>query len=515
MRVRVAIGGIVVAVCASLAACASPPEISVRPLEPDDTLTPAPSDPSTTAAPTTDTEPAGTTPTTGVGAETADDVGDPLTPGAGNPGFDIEHYDLDLTYDPAADLLDGLVTIRAVATDDLEQLTLDLIGIDVAAVAVDGEAAEHEQDDPELRIVPSTPIESGGTFEVSVTYGGATEDREDGPFSDIDLGWIDTDIGSHVLNQPDGARQWFPSSDHPSDKATFDFRITVPEGYTVVTNGRAAGTQATAEGVMWRFVNPEPMATYLVQIAIGRLDVVEREVGSLDHRSAVPEGTVAGMTPYLDLADEVIPFFEPYFGPYPFDRYGLLITDSAPGLALETQTLPIFSSSDLPPLTAGATPEPIAQLLIAHELAHMWFGDAVSPLRWSDLWLNEGFATYAQWMWLDHIGLFPLEEEAELARQQMPDLRASFGATDDPQAATLFSPTVYEGGAVVLHALRRELGDEAFFALLQDWVADNAGTSVSTADFVAAASEAAGRDLDGFLATWLGEGELPEYPDPT
>jgi aminopeptidase N len=315
-----------------------------------------------------------------------------------------------------------------------------------------------------------------------------------------------------VLNQPDGARQWFPSSDHPSDKATFDFEITAPQGFTVVTNGRAAGTRTIGDVVAWRFVNPEPMATYLVQIAIAPLDVVERRVGALDHRSAVTAGAAEGMAAYLALADEVIPFFEQSFGPYPFDRYGLLITDSASGLALETQTLPIFSESDLPPLGAGEEPDPVAELLISHELAHMWFGDSVTPVAWADLWLNEGFATYGQWMWLEQAELLTLADEAELARQQMPELRAEFGPTDDPRAETLFSPTVYEGGAVVLHALRGELGDETFFGLLQDWAADNAGGSVSTDDFVEAASDAAGRDMSEFFATWLGEGDLPEYP---
>jgi aminopeptidase N len=513
MRARVVLGGFVLAAGAAMAACAPPPDIEVRPLDP---AAPATTNgpPGTTAsstAPTSGTEPGTSAPTTP--AEQAEDVGDPITPGAGNPGFDIQHYDLDLTYDPSSDRLDGLVTIRAEATDDLERFTLDLVGMEVAAVDVDGAAAAHERSDLELRVVPAEPIDAGDTFEVTVTYGGVTEDRDDGPFSDIDLGWIDTDIGSHVLNQPDGARQWFPSSDHPSDKATFDFLITVPEGYAVVTNGRAAGTRAIGGVVVWHFVNPEQMATYLVQIAIGPLDIVEREVGRLDHRSAVPSGMVEEMTPYLDLADEVVPFFEPYFGPYPFDRYGLLITDSAPGLALETQTLPIFSSADLHPLGGGDEPDSIAHLLISHELAHMWYGDDVSPMRWADLWLSEGFATYGQWMWLDHVDLLSLEEEAELARRQMPELRDDFGATDDPRPATLFSPTVYEGGAVVLHALRRELGDATFFGLLQDWAAQNAGSSVTTDDFVATASDAAGRDLDEFFATWLGEGDLPEYPD--
>jgi aminopeptidase N len=501
--------GLVGALCAVLTACSSPPAIEVQPVPPGDEVatTAGAASPTTDGAgPATTDAATQTTDSTNPdgGPELAEDVGDPLTPGAGNPGFDIEHYDLDLSYDPGSDRLDG--------PDDLDRFTLDLVGMEVASIEVGGSAAEHTRSETDLRIVPAEPISDGDTFEVTVTYSGETEDRPDSALAGVALGWIDTGVGSHVLNQPDGARQWFPSSDHPSDKATFDFEITAPQGFTVVTNGRAAGTRTIGDVVAWRFVNPEPMATYLVQIAIAPLDVVERRVGALDHRSAVTAGSADGMAPYLALADEVIPFFEESFGPYPFDRYGLLITDSAPGLALETQTLPIFSEADLPPLTAGNAPDSIAHLLVSHELAHMWYGDSVTPLTWADLWLNEGFATYGQWMWLEQEGLLSLAEEAELARQQMPELRAEFGPTDDPRAETLFSPTVYEGGAIVLHALRSELGDEAFFGLLQDWAADNAGASVSTEDFVEAASDAAGRDLSEFFATWLGEGDLPEYP---
>jgi aminopeptidase N len=501
---------VAVAIAASLVACASPPEITVRPVAPTEP-SPAPTEAPDPSPSPTDPLPSPTDPDAPTTDRDADGVGDPFTPGAGNPGFDVQHYDLELTYDPDTAQLDGVVTVEALATDELDRFTLDLVGMDVERVEVDGTVAEFDRTRREIEITPAETVGDGTRFATTVTYGGVTEDKPDSPFGDISLGWIDTDVGAHVLNQPDGARQWFPGSDHPSDKATYSFRITVPEGYDVVTNGRATGTLPVDGDVEWSFENPEQMATYLVQVGIGDLDVVERAAGRLSHRSAVPAGTADEMEPYLTLADDVVRFFEPLFGPYPFDRYGLLVTDSASGLALETQTLPIFSSDDLPPLPEGGKPAQIAELLVAHELGHMWFGDAVTPARWEDLWLNEGPATYAQWLWLDEAGHLSLDTEAEFARSQMPDLRDEFGATDEPRPATLFSPTVYEGGAVVLHALRGELGDAAFFELLANWVADNNGESVTTDDFVDAASEAAGRDLSSFFETWLGEGDLPPY----
>ena len=214
---------------------------------------------------------------------------------------------------------------------------------------------------------------------------------------------------------------------------------------------------------------------------------------------------VARMQPYFDLTDDQLAFFEPLFGPYPLDAYGLAFTDSVPGLAMETQGRSLFSRHDFP-----GSLDDTAQMFLAHELAHQWFGNAVTPADWSDLWLNESFATYGQWLWLDHAGVESLDSVTSrmLAARQ-------FGGepTGSPSVGNLFGFERYDGGAVVVHALRREIGDDAFFALLQRWVAENDGMSRTTEDFTALASEVAGRDLSAFFATWLDAPTLPPtYP---
>ena len=249
------------------------------------------------------------------------------------------------------------------------------------------------------------------------------------------------------------------------------------------------------------------MATYLVQLLTGDYEILERSpAGAVPIVDVALADDVEQLAPYFDLTDDQLAFFEPLFGPYPLDRYGLAFSDSPPGLAMEQQGRSLYSREDFP----GGQPGALEHLLLSHELAHMWFGDAVSPADWSDLWLNESFATYAQWLWLDHVGLFPLQTQADAnlaLRQDFPE------STADPSVDNLFGFERYDGGAVVVHALRQELGDEAFFRLLQEWVARNSGTSRTTEDFIAVANEVAGRDLTSFFDAWLFAEDVPDaYP---
>jgi aminopeptidase N len=211
------------------------------------------------------------------------------------------------------------------------------------------------------------------------------------------------------------------------------------------------------------------------------------------------------MQKYFDSIGDEISWFETQFGPYPFSRYGLAFTDSKSGLAVEMQERSLFSRDDF---TSGLLGEN-EQGLLSHELAHQWFGDAVTPNRWTDIWLNESFATYAQWMWLEHAGFTSVTEAAQLALARRPS-----GATGTPSLEEMFGWNSYEGGAVVLHALRRTIGDRQFFEVLRRWVADNNGMSRSTADFIHLAESVSGQSLQSFFAAWLYAEKVPtKFPD--
>ena len=212
------------------------------------------------------------------------------------------------------------------------------------------------------------------------------------------------------------------------------------------------------------------------------------------------------MANYADVVDRQLSFFAEQFGPYPFDRYGIALADSASGLAMETQGLPLFSQDDL-----DGSLGYFQQLLLAHELSHQWFGDAVSPAQWDDIWLNEGWATYAQWLWLDNEGLDTLDNQAQQALTRVAHGGGPVSRPDD-----LFGNVAYDGGAVALHALRLTIGDADFFSAARAWVTDHMDSAATTDDFQATMEAASGKDLDDFFATWVHARDRPEtYPTPS
>lgn len=428
-------------------------------------------------------------------------IGDRLFPSLGNPGIDVEHYTLRLDYDAISNELSGTAHLEMVMTEDRESFSLDSDGPTVSAVTVDGQPAEFEAAPPELLITPASELSSGQRVAVDVAYS-ISPQAVPSPASGS-VGWFPTPGGSFVLNEPDGARTWLPCDDHPSDQATFRFELTVPSGVTAVANGDLIDHTTTASGETWTWEEDRPMATYLIQVLTGDYELIEG-VGpdGLPLHSAVLREDRERMQSYLDTIDDQIDFLDDYFGPYPLDSYGIAMADSVPGIAMETFGRPMFSRTDF----LSGRLDPIAEMLLSHELAHQWFGNAVTPLTWTDIWLNESFATYGEWMWVDHIGLESIEGSADSALAAREP-----GSTASPSVSEMFGFNSYDGGAVVLHALRTTIGDDAFFTLLQRWVAENNGTARSTDDFVALASEVAGQDLADFFATWLYAATVPRH----
>jgi aminopeptidase N len=460
--------------------------------------------PTTSPSIPTDTEPPHRTTTTSTATRNEYGIGDPLFPSLGNPGIDVEHYDLKLRYDPLRKEISATVHLDIAMTADRTTFSLDSDGPVVSAVTVDGAPATFKAASPELLITPVNPLTSGQRVAVEVAYTVSNP----GPLPSASggaAGWFPTPGGSYVLNEPEGAHFWLPSDDHPSDKATFRFELTVPSGLTAVANGALIDHTSATSTDTWIWQEDRPMATYLIQLLTGDYELVDGlGPNGLPLLSAVLHTDRTTMQPYIDTIDDQIDYFDDFFGPYPLSRYGIAITDSVPGLAMETMERSLFSRSDFSTgrLEAGQ------ELLLSHELAHQWFGDAVSPAGWRDIWLNESFATYGEWMWLDHVGLRLLEDSAAagLAGRQP-------GATANPSAQQLFGFNSYDGGAVVLHALRKTIGDGNFFTLLKRWVADNNGQSRTTDDFISLANEVTGRDLTEFFKTWLFSDTVPTtYP---
>jgi aminopeptidase N len=430
-------------------------------------------------------------------------VGDPYFPDLGNGGYDVEHYDLDLRWDAEQGTLAGTATVTATATQALSSFDLDLSGLEVRSVTVDGTPATATRSDAELVIAPPAPIPEGRAFTTVVAYDGTPVPREEGT-DYFDGGWQAHGREVFVASEPAGAQTFFPVSDHPSDKATYSFAITAPSDQVVGTNGLPDGQTANPDGTTtWRSSVRDPMASYLVQIAIGDFEQVDGgrtesgvAIRHLLHRGPRLETAreaVAGTPAMIDALSRI-------WGPYPFEAYGVLVVDVDLGFALETQTLTLLGA-DL--VTA---PPPNRDAILVHELAHQWVGDLVSPATWRDIWLNEGFATYSEWLWSERSGG---PSAAEMARQ-IPRSDDLAPPAADPGAQELFQPTVYLRGAMALQALRERVGDKHFFRILRVWVEEHRFGVASTSDFEALAAEVTGQDLSDLFDPWLHGQGVPD-----
>jgi aminopeptidase N len=325
-------------------------------------------------------------------------------------------------------------------------------------------------------------------------------------------GWQHSGDTIFTLDEPEGAATWFPLNDHPSDKATYTFRLTVPTQYIAVANGNLVDA-LEGEGrhtFVWEM--DKPMASYLAAVAVG--DFIS--VGSTSY-GGVPissyfdhEVLAAARTAFADTG-RALDYFASLFGPYPFATYGVVVPDaSTGGAAMENQTMSLFGRDVL---EKSMDREFSREMVLSHELAHQWFGDSVTLKEWKDVWLNEGFATYASWLWI----------ERQLGKRGMEQCLQSAYATaskgtillGDPGVAGLFSRVVYERGALTLHALRTTVGDDLFFGILRDWVSQHAYGSVTTEDFIALVKEktgsVAGFDAQAFFDAWLYQEELPGW----
>lgn len=639
-------------------------------------------------------------------------VGDPYYPLYGNGGYNVGHYLLNLSYAPSSGRLQGSATISARAKQNLDQFNLDLQGLHVRSVVVNGKRAHWSRSqDHELTIRPRHKLDRGDHFTTVVRYGGVPRSQL---FDGLESGFLRTDDGALIAGEPEVAANWFPVNDHPSDKASYTFKVTVPAGLEVVANGELLGSTTHHGRTTWTWDERRPMASYLATASLGQFQVHAYEANGLQMYDAVdpdlykprvaphtgsryvfsqladssykrltrtvpvpaagghlsfwttrdteqdwdytfveartpgqddwttlpdvnghsdqevglscpngwldmhpqlahyqtptddgcdPTGTTgawwaasgasdgweqwdvdlsawagasveislayasdggfqrpggvflddiegpagAGSTSFEDDADpldgwtvsgapvgspgnandftdvnaaelpsigdivdavfarqpEILDFLASNFGPYPFSSGGGIVDDGPLPFALENQTRPIYSKDFF-------TDEIRAGFVVLHENAHQWFGDDVSVAQWRNVWLNEGFATYAEWLWSEKEGFGTAQENFdflyEIIAADDPFWSVVVG---DPGVDFLFDGAVYVRGAMALHQLRLAVGDDDFFTILRDWASSRSGKTGSTSQFKRLAERVSGQQLDQLFQTWLFTPEKP------
>ena len=416
-------------------------------------------------------------------------LGDPFFPLAGNGGSDVGPYGLALDYTPATGNLDATAVIQARATQSLARFDLDLRGFDVTRLLVDGRPASYRRAGQELIVTPRRALQHGADFTVLVRYAGVPEVITD-PDDSIE-GWVPTADGAFVVGEPQGAPGWFPANDNPQDKATFDMAITVPDGLTALGNGALAGRFSHGGRTTWVWHEGDPMATYLATATNGRFTLTQTRVGGIPVYNAVDPTLAAELGPLLDEVPDIVRFFSALYGPYPFNAAGAIVDDAPDvGYALESQTKPNFAF----------VPD---ETTLVHELAHQWFGDAVTLRQWPDIWLHEGFAEWSEWIWAErHGGPTAQQSFEEVFNDDDPAIWDPPPGRV-PSAAELFSDSVYDRGAMTLQALRVEVGDATFFRILREWFAKHRYGNATTADLIALAERDSHRNLRGFFRLWL------------
>ncbi len=426
---------------------------------------------------------------------------DEYLPKNGNPGYQVSSYDLDLEYKVSINRLSGSATITAVTLNELQQFTLDLSGsLTVSKVMINGTRAAHFScRGGKLRIRLASKLATGAVLSIVVRYGGSPR-----PLRSLwgDIGFEELTDGVLVAGQPNGAASWFPCNDHPSAKAAFHIRVSTESRYLVVANGKLVSRRARASQTVWTYEQPEPTSTYLATLQIGVYDMARLARTPVSIQAALPERLRSDFDQSFARQPEMMQLFIELFGPYPLaNGYTVVVTDDPLEIPLEAQGISIFGANHCDGTRAS-------ERLIAHELAHQWFGNSVTARRWRDIWLHEGFACYAEWLWSERSGgpsanALARRYHAEL-RHEPQDLLLA-----DPGARRMFDDRVYKRGALTLHALRMRLGDEKFFALLKDWTRRYRHGTAVTDDFTALAADYSNEPLHPLWDAWLYSTQVP------
>nr|WP_201468979.1 M1 family metallopeptidase [Microbacterium hydrocarbonoxydans] len=426
---------------------------------------------------------------------------DAYTPHSGDRRYGVLHYDLSIDYRVTTNRLAGTATIRLQMHEPAKHISLDLVGLTATKVRVAGDrSASFRQDDRRLKVLFGAERDTGQELTVTVEYSGAPSPRRTRWGL---LGWEELEDGVLVASQPTGAPTWFPCNDLPFDKATYRLQFTTDPEYIVVSGG--PGTRSTQRGrTRWTFEQAVPTATYLMTVQIGQYDDERVALGATPGRLFHPRALAHRVRSDFAALPQMMQTFVEAFGPYPHESYKVVVTPDDLEIPLEAQGMAIFGANHVDGVGGS-------DRLIAHELAHQWFGNSVGVARWQDIWLNEGFACYAEWLWSEASGGPTAHANATAHHAGLRALPQDL-VLSDPGPIDMFDDRVYKRGALTLHALRLTIGDERFFVLMREWAARFARLAVTSEDFVGLVGEIADARAQALVRTWIDDLPLPALP---
>jgi aminopeptidase N len=431
-------------------------------------------------------------------------VPEPMYPGVGNAGLDVLHYGLELSWAPQTGILTGRATVQIRPTADASAIKLDFQPYALDSVAVDDKPVTGAAVAGHKLTVPSA-VTADEPVTLTVAYHGkpATTPMPSERSDAEPLGLtVDKTGGLWTMQEPYGAFTWYPANDVPSDEALYDVAVTVPAGWSAI----AAGTPAGQQGSTFTYRSADPMATYVQTLAVGKYTkVTAAGPHGLPLTYWYRPGVDDKLVPAIKRSPEYVSFLEQRFGPYPFPSGGILVVDSASGM--ETQQMITIGgkaaakwSKDV---EAGFTED------LLHEYAHQWYGDAVTPDRWDDLWLSEGWAMFAQYLWEQKVYKVDDKRLMTYLRQVDAEDRKKWGPPAHARAGQFAMPNVYRCPAAMLQTIRMQVGDTVFFAMARDWVQTQRNSTQTRASFTAFVNGHTHKDFTKLINTWLDSPTTP------
>ncbi|MGX5188096.1 M1 family metallopeptidase [Streptomyces avermitilis] len=430
---------------------------------------------------------------------------DPYFPTHGDARYRGHRYELALDYRPGPNRLAGTARLNAIAgRAPLAEFQLNLADFRIGRVRVDGKAPHYTHRGGRLRVRPPKPVRADAAFTVEVHWSGNPKPVDSAWGG---LGWEELEDGALVASQPVGAPSWYPCNDRPADKAAYQLSITTPSAYAVVACGRLLIRTTKASTTTWVYEQPAPTSSYLVGLSIGKYQTVllgDPGLGGVPQTGHIPAHLVTEFSRAFARQAAMTELFEELFGPYPFGEYAVVVTEEELDVPVEAQGLSLFGANHV-------DGKPGSERLVAHELAHQWFGNSVTIADWRHIWLNEGFAKYAEWLWSERSGGRTAQQLATLAHRKLSSLPQDLRLADPGRKLT-FDDRLYERGGLVLHAVRCALGDEGFFRMLHGWAGVHRGGVVTTAAFTTHAARFSAQPLDELFTAWLEETALPSLP---